>query len=172
MLEWGLVPSWRDEAGSGFINARAESVATKPSFRDAFRRRRCLIPADGFYEWRQGGEATPFWIHPVGGGLMSFAGIWETWRRPGVEACHGFAIITTAANTDVREIHDRMPAVIAADDRGSWLSRTTSAEKAATLLRPMPDGTLAHHEVSRRVNSTLEDDAALIDPGGGITTSP
>ena len=119
LLRWGLVPGWVDDPGSGFINARAESVSTKPSFREAFRRRRCLVPADGFYEWRRDETGKqPFWIHPAAGGVIAFAGLWERWSRPGEEPRHTFAIITTRASADVAWVHDRMPVVVTPEHRG------------------------------------------------------
>jgi putative SOS response-associated peptidase YedK len=164
LLTWGLVPGWMAEPGSGIINARAESVTEKPSFREAFERRRCLIPADGFYEWRREGEAKiPYWIHPPGGGLLSFAGIWERWSRPGSEPRHTFAILTTDASEDVAPVHDRMPVVIAAGDRDAWLDRSARPEAVTALLRPAPAGSLVCREVSKRVNRPVDDDAGLID---------
>lgn len=165
LLEWGFVPSWKDEPKGPFINARAESVATKASFREAFRRRRCLLPADGFYEWKAEGSAkAPFWLHPALGGLLSFAGIWETWARPGHESRHGFAILTTDANEEVAEIHDRMPLVIAPQDRDTWLARTSSRDSLHRLMRPAPAGTFSLRRVSSRVNRPSEDDPGLVDP--------
>ena len=166
LLTWGLVPGWADEPGAGIINARAESVADKPSFREAFERRRCLVPADGFYEWRKGAEGgrVPYWIHPRDGGVMSFAGVWERWSRPGAEARHTFAIITTDASDDVAAIHDRMPVVIAPADRARWLARSTDRGELTALLRPAPAGSLAQREVSTRVNRPADDDAGLIEP--------
>jgi putative SOS response-associated peptidase YedK len=165
LLRWGFPPAWKDEPGTGFVNARAESVTTKPSFREAFSRRRCLVPVDGFYEWKRAdGARQPFWIHPSGSGLLSFAGIWETWRRPGVEPRHGFAILTTDANAEVRRVHDRMPVVIPAEARARWLDRATPAAELARLLVPTPDGTFDLRPVSSRVNRTDEDDAGLIAP--------
>ena len=163
LLTWGLVPGWADEPGSGIINARAESVADKPSFRDAFERRRCLVPADGFYEWRKEGSAKiPYWIHPRGGGLLSFAGIWERWIRPGAEPRHTFAILTTDASEDVAPIHDRMPVLILASDRDRWLDRSADPRALLGLLRPAPSGSLACREVSTRVNRPADDDPGLI----------
>lgn len=165
LLTWGLVPGWADEPGSGIINARAESVAEKPSFREAFERRRCLVPADGFYEWRREGDAKiPYWIHPTGGGLLSFAGIWERWSRPGAEPRHTFAILTTDASEDVAQVHDRMPVVVAAGDRERWLDRSARRDELLALLHPAPAGSLERREVSRRVNRPVEDDAGLIEP--------
>jgi putative SOS response-associated peptidase YedK len=164
LLTWGLVPGWMDEPGSGIINARSESVAEKPSFRDAFERRRCLVPADGFYEWKkEGGAKIPYWIHPRHGGLISFAGIWERWSRPGAKPRHTFAILTTEASEDVEAIHDRMPVVVAPADRHRWLDRSAEPRELLELLRPSPAGTLSSHPVSTRVNRPAEDDARLIE---------
>jgi len=170
LMTWGLAPKWMDEPGRGFINARAESVTTKPSFREAFARRRCLIPADGFYEWQSaqsGGPKTPFWIHPPSGGVVSFAGVWERWQRPGHEPLHTFAVLTTDANDDVRPIHDRMPVVIDEADRGTWLDRGALPSDAQALLRSPPDGMFVAHAVGIRVNSPSEDDESLIAPASG-----
>lgn len=164
LLEWGFVPAWKDEPGRPMINARAETVASKPTFREAFARRRCLVPADGFFEWH---ERRPYWIHPREGGLVCFAGVWESWRRPGREPRHTLAILTTAANEDVQALHDRMPVVIAAADRSVWLSGGGAGDRhedLQKLLRPATPGTFVHHEVSKRVNRTAEDDAELIAP--------
>jgi len=163
LLTWGLVPSWMDEPGPGFINARSESVQEKPSFREAFERRRCLVAADGFYEWkREGRDKVPHWLHSSGGGVISFAGIWEPWQRPGIEPRHTFAILTAAANEEVRGIHDRMPVVVAERDRGLWLSRSSDLGEVSRLLRPAPAGTFIGHPVSTRVNRPGEDDPGLI----------
>ncbi len=167
LMTWGLIPNWMDEPGRGFINARAESASTKRSFREAFARRRCLVPADGFYEWQRSsdrGAKTPFWIHPGAGGVVSFAGLWERWSRPGQEPRHTFTILTTDANEDVRVIHDRMPAVIAAADRSKWLDRAASPDAVRTLLATPPKGTFTSHPVSTRVNKPVEDDEGLIEP--------
>lgn len=172
LLRWGLVPAWMDEPGSGFVNARAETVASKPSFREAFRRRRCLVPADGFFEWKRdgaggrSGAATkqPYWIHPTGGGLVSFAGLWETWARPGREPRHTFTIVTTDANREVGAVHDRMPVVVAPADREAWLEGETAPDRLAAMLHPPPDGAFALRAVSTRVNRPVEDDPGLIEP--------
>jgi putative SOS response-associated peptidase YedK len=165
LLTWGLVPAWVDAPGSGIVNARSESVADKPSFREAFERRRCLVPADGFYAWkREGGVKVPHWIHPFGGGVISFAAIWERWSRPGAEPRYTFAILTTEASEDVSHIHDRMPVVIASPARSRWLDPLADPADALSLLRPTPAGTLASYVVSTRVNRASEDDAGLIEP--------
>ena len=165
LLTWGLVPGWVAEPGAGIVNARSESVADKPSFREAFERRRCLVPADGFYEWRkEGGARIPHWIHPRDGGLIAFAGIWERWSRAGAESRHTFAILTTDASADVAALHDRMPVVVAPDDRALWLDRSAAPVQLRHLLRPAPEGSLVSHPVSTRVNRPAEDDPGLIEP--------
>jgi putative SOS response-associated peptidase YedK len=165
LLSWGLVPGWVDEPRPGIINARSESLTEKPSFREAFERRRCLVPADGFYEWKKEGRAkVPYWIRPRDRSVMSFAGIWERWTRPGAEPRHSFAIITTDANEDVAAIHDRMPVVIAPADRDRWLRRATDASALLRMLSPAPAESLTSHAVSTRVNRPTEDDAGLIEP--------
>lgn len=164
LLTWGLAPGWMDDPGPGFINARSESVHTKAPFRESFERRRCLVPADGFYEWRrEGGAKIPYWLHPGSGGLISFAGIWDRWERPGAEPRYTFSILTTEANGDVRPVHDRMPVVIAPEDRDAWLDRQTDPARLRSLLHPAPDGVLVARQVSTRVNKPVEDDAGLIE---------
>ena len=142
-------------------------MATKPSFREAFDRRRCLVPADGFYEWApavgDGGRKRPHWIYPSAGGLVSFAGIWETWRSPGGEARHTVAILTTDANADLAGVHHRMPVVVPEGARGDWLARDRAGAAVAEMLVPAPDGTFVRHEVSTRVNRVGEDDWGLVE---------
>ena len=163
LLTWGLVPNWMDEPGPGFINARGESIQAKPSFREAFERRRCLVAANGFYEWkREGRNKVPHWLHPPGEGVISFAGIWDAWRRPDVAPRYTFAILTTDANEDVSGIHDRMPVVVAKRDRGLWLSRSSDLGEVSRLLGPPPPGTFVDRPVSARVNRPSEDDGGLI----------
>lgn len=165
LLRWGLVPGWAEEPGPGIVNARSESVRDKPSFREAFERRRCLVPADGFYEWRRRGRGkVPYWIHPRGGGVMSLAGVWERWSRLGAEPRHTFAILTTDASDDVAAIHDRMPVVVDAMHRDLWLDRGSDPDQLLDLLRAPPAGTLASHPVGTRVNRAVEDDPGLIEP--------
>jgi putative SOS response-associated peptidase YedK len=167
LLSWGLVPSWMEEPGSGFINARSESVLEKPSFKEAFRRRRCLVPADGFFEWKKEASGkVPYWFHPPGGGVVSFAGLWDSWSRPDQEPRHTFTILTTEANEDVRDVHDRMPVVIEAGDRDTWLERETSVGELTGMLQPASGGTFEAYAVSTRVNRASEDDAGLIERTG------
>ncbi|HEX4147564.1 MAG TPA: SOS response-associated peptidase [Pirellulales bacterium] len=155
MLSWGLIPAWAEEPsiGSRLVNARAETVATKPAFREAFRRRRCLIPADGFYEWqRRGRLKVPFHIRLADGGAFVMAGLWDRWRRGGleIESC---TIITTEANELVRPLHDRMPVILPPQAYSTWLD--PSVEDRATLehwLRPYPAEQMIATAVSSRVN--------------------
>lgn len=165
LLTWGLVPGWMDDPGKPLINARSESGLERPSFREAFERRRCLVPADGFYEWKREGEhSLPFWIHPAAGGILTFAGIRERWVRPGREARHTFAILTMPASGDVSRIHDRMPVVIDPNDRNAWLSRETDGATARDLLRRSPSPSYECRRVSTRVNRPREDDPGLLEP--------
>jgi putative SOS response-associated peptidase YedK len=167
MVRWGLIPRWSKEPKTEYstINARAETVAIKPVFRDAFRRRRCLIPADGFYEWKKEGTAKqPFHIRMKGGEDFAFAGLWEHWRgeNQGILSC---SIIVTEANDVLRPIHDRMPVILDPADYAFWLNpeqRDTAA--LAGLLKPHPAGAMEAVPVSRRVNSPRVDEASLVDP--------
>jgi putative SOS response-associated peptidase YedK len=141
-MRWGLLPAWYKTLNGGplLINARAESIADKPAFRTAVRQRRCLIPADGFYEWQGEKRAkTPYAIRPRAGGLLAFAGLWEDWRGPG-GALRTCAIVTCEANATLAPIHDRMPVVIAPVDFALWLGE--AGHGAARLMRPAPDDLL------------------------------
>jgi len=163
-LTWGLVPAWAEAPGRPFANARSETVATTPSFREAFSRRRCLVPADGFYEWRRDGAAkTPFWFHPGDGGVLALAGLWERWTGPGHEARHGFTILTVEANEDVAEVHDRMPVLLEPSSWDTWLRGDAPLDRVSSLLAPAPAGTLLRHAVSTRVNRTANDDPGLVE---------
>lgn len=169
-FQWGLVPSWAKDPAIGvkMINARAETVAEKPAFRAAFRRRRCLIPASGFYEWQKqaAGPKQPFWIAAADGGLLTFAGLWETWLSPDGSELQTCTIITTDANDQLAPIHHRMPVILAPDDFATWLDvrDETDTEAAGALLRPAPDEITAAQPVSTRVNNVRNDDARLIEP--------
>jgi putative SOS response-associated peptidase YedK len=166
LLRWGLIPAWvKDPRGfSLLINARAESVLEKPAFRNAMRRRRCLIPADGFYEWkRDGARKRPHVVRPEG--LVAFAGLWEPWMGPNGEEVDTACIVTTAANRTLRSLHDRMPAVIPPDAFDRWLDcANVDAEAAAALLVPAPEDLFETYEISTAVNRTANDSAALIEP--------
>jgi putative SOS response-associated peptidase YedK len=166
VFRWGLIPYWsKDASGAArMINARAEGVADKPAYRNAFQRRRCLVPASGFYEWKRvDGGKVPHWIHPADGLPLTLAGLWELWRPVAdAEPVLSFTILTTRPNLDVAPLHDRMPVVVAADDRAAWLDPGTAPEELAALLRPAPDGVLRAHPVSSAVNRPGNDGPELI----------
>lgn len=165
MLRWGLVPSWAKDPGIGnrMINAKSETVAEKPSFRAAFRRRRCLIPATGFYEWqaRPGGKQ-PYHIHLQGGGLMAFAGLWEHWEAQG-QVLRTCTILTTDANAAIAPLHERMPVILDSADHATWLANDASPDVLLELLKPHAELGLVAEPVSRRVNSPANDDPACIE---------
>lgn len=168
LLRWGLIPSWVKDPRtfSLLINARGESVLDKPAFRNAMKRRRCLIPADGFYEWKPDGpRKQPYFVRPRNAGPIAFAGLWETWMGPNGEEMETACIVTTAANRALRAIHDRMPAVIAPEAFGLWLDAAkVDAETAAALIAPAPEALLTAYAVSTAVNRTANDTPALIAP--------
>jgi putative SOS response-associated peptidase YedK len=165
LLRWGLIPYWAKDPSVGYkmINARVESVATKPAFREPFRRRRCLIPADGFYEWQKDGKRRQPWLVRLkGGGLFAFAGLWDYWRDPAGQPVHSCTIVTGPANALLTPLHDRMPVILAPDDFARWLE--AEPDEAARLLRPCPDEWLETFPVSARVNSPANDDGDLVLP--------
>lgn len=169
LVRWGLVPGWVKDPKSFSLlfNARSETAADKPSFGAAMRYRRCLFPASGFYEWRRGPgkEKQPFWIRPTDGGLLAFAGIWETWSDPDGGEIDSACILTTAANATTAPIHDRMPVIIAAPDFERWLNvREYGPAEVADLLRPAPADRLEAIAVSSRVNAARNDDPTLLEP--------
>lgn len=156
-LKWGLVPSWAKDPKIGYrmINARCESVAEKPSFRSAFKRRRCLIPADGFYEWKKTGDKTkqPYFVHLKDDQPFAFAGLWEYWERDGeiIESC---TVITTDANALMKPLHDRMPVILPAASYDEWLDPDNQAtEDLPRLLRPYPSEEMNAYSISTYVNS-------------------
>jgi len=167
LARWGFVPDWvKDPRGySLIVNARGESVLDKPSFRNAMRRRRCLIPADGFYEWSDTSPRRPYFVRARAGGPMAFAGLWETWTGPNGEEVDTAAIITTPANRMLAPIHDRMPVIVAPQAFDLWLDcAKVDANTAAALLVPAPEGLLACYEVSPAVNRVTNDAPELIAP--------
>jgi putative SOS response-associated peptidase YedK len=162
-LTWGLIPSWSTD-GKGFINARAETLEERPSFSESFRFRRCLIPADGFFEWkRKGREKRPHYIRSIHDAPVMFAGIWDTWRNRG-EAITSCAIITTPANELIAELHDRMPAILPPEVQEAWLNRTTSRAELLGMLVAFSSSEMKMHPVSNGVNSPDNDTADLITP--------
>ncbi len=160
MVRWGLIPRWAKDPsiGAKLNNARAETVAEKPSFRDAFRNRRCLIPASGFYEWKtEGGRKQPYYVSPSAGELFAFAGLWEPWSGPGgaLQTC---AVITTGANEKMRAVHDRMPVILPPGRYADWLAG------GETPLQPCPPEAIAVRRVGRAVNNARNDTPGLIEP--------
>jgi putative SOS response-associated peptidase YedK len=168
LMRWGFLPSWvKDPRKFGLvINARAESVIEKPAFKNAIRRRRCLIPADGYYEWHDfGGRKRPLFVYPANGGPIAFAALWETWTGPNGEEVDTVAIVTTAASRDLAAFHPRMPVTIAPDAFKFWLDcDNVEAIAATSMLIAPPVGTFAWHEVSTAVNRVANDDSRLIEP--------
>ncbi|HET9949639.1 MAG TPA: SOS response-associated peptidase [Longimicrobiales bacterium] len=165
LLTWGFVPASAAEPRPGIVNARSESLHSRPAFREAFDRRRCLVPANGFYEWTsEDGAKIPHWIHPEDGALVSFAAIWERWSRPGAPTRYTFAILTRPASPEVAPLHDRMPVIVRPADRDRWLDRTLSGGDVRDVLRAEPEVRLEHYRVSTRVNRGTEDDPGLLEP--------
>ncbi|MYB84884.1 MAG: SOS response-associated peptidase [Chloroflexi bacterium] len=167
-MRWGLVPSGAGgvSAGAPMINARAETLSERPSFRTALRERRCLIPADGFYEWWRGsGSRSPVRVTLASGEPFTFAGLWETWRDPNGDPVGSCTIITTQANELLRPIHDRMPVILPRDLESLWLDdemRDTAA--LGSLLVPYDSGLMGLYEVSTLVNSAFNDGPELLAP--------
>jgi putative SOS response-associated peptidase YedK len=165
-LTWGLVPSWsKDLSGTRPINARAETVFDSPLFRTAIRRRRCLLPADGFYEWqKRSGDKQPWHVGMLDATLFAFGGIWEYWRR-GDKALVSCAIVVTDANELVAEIHPRMPVIVARADHARWLDPNLSDPgEIAELLVPYPADEMRAYPVSMRINNAKNEGAELIQP--------
>ncbi len=165
LLRWGLVPAWADDPaiGSRMINARAETLLDKPSFREAAVSRRCLVPADGFYEWaKEGSRKVPYWIHSPDREPMGLAGIWERWHSEGPESVYSMAIITVDANEGVRHLHHRMPAIVPAANQEAWLDTETPVADALSLLKPY-EGVLEAYPVSTLVNSPANDEPGCIE---------
>jgi putative SOS response-associated peptidase YedK len=171
LVRWGLLPSWvRDpKAFSLIINARGEGIADKPAFRNAIKRRRCLIPADGFYEWKAGApRKQPYFIHAKSGEPLAFAGLWETWMGPNGEEVDTAAIITTGANETLSPLHDRMPVIISPESFNAWLGKgeiegNTDAKIAEMLIRSAPDDLLEAYPVSTDVNRVANDNPKLLE---------
>lgn len=167
---WGLVPSWAKDASMGarLTNARGETVAEKPSFRSAFRRMRCLIPADGFYEWEDTPSGKqPWFIRLKCQGLLAFAGLWEHWQAPDGTPIETAAIITTDANELVRPVHDRMPVILQPADYAAWLGAQTSAEDLKALLKPLPEDLMERYRVSRRMSNARNEGEECVAPWSG-----
>jgi putative SOS response-associated peptidase YedK len=166
-FRWGLIPFWAETPKGGHINARAETVAEKAMFRDSFARRRCIIPADGFYEWEQLERGKlPHYIYLEDGSPMAFAGLWSSWRdKESGERVTSCAIITTEAHPRLAPIHGRMPVMLAPEVWDAWLDRSiTDLEEAKGLIRPLPETAIAEHAVSTLVNSVKNNLPECIAP--------
>lgn len=168
LVRWGLIPAWVKDPASFtlLVNARAETAAEKPSFRGPMRHHRCLIPANGFYEWRRmDGSKQAFFIRPKGGGLLAFAGLFDTWSDPAGGDMDTGLVLTVPANQSVAAVHDRMPAIVPPQDFDAWLDCGTVDSRAATrLLRPAPEDLLELIPVSSRVNTFANDDPGVQEP--------
>lgn len=166
-LRWGLVPFWAKDTKSGarMINARSETVAEKPAFRTAFRKRRCLVPADGFFEWQKiGKKKIPYYITVNSDAPFSMAGLWERWDKEG-EPIETFTILTTDANDKIRPLHDRMPVILERDDYELWLdTEFADAERLKQLMKPLPGDRIDTRRVSTWVNNPRHDDPKCIEP--------
>jgi len=168
LLRWGLIPSWAKDPsiGSRMINARSETIEEKPAFRSAFKFRRCLVLASGFYEWQEaGGRKVPRYFRLKGGGLMAFAGLWESWRSPDGKLVESCTILTTAANSLIEPLHVRMPVILKSPDFAPWLDRCLTGTAALkVLLQPYPSHGMEGWIVSTLANSPKNDAPELIEP--------
>jgi putative SOS response-associated peptidase YedK len=167
-MRWGLIPSWAKgmSAAAGMINARSETAAAKPAFRDPLKFRRCLVPADGFYEWaRRGTSKQPFCFEVNDGELFAFAGLWDRWRDPTGQWIRSCSILTTTPNAVTSLVHDRMPVILQRDDYDLWLDPgMTDVEAVSHLLKPFDACVMRSYPVSSRVNQVQNDDAECAEP--------
>ena len=168
IVRWGLIPFWAKDAkmGAGFINARSETAADRPAFRTAFKMRRCIIPADGFYEWKklEKGRA-PYLVVLSNRLVFAFAGLWETWKSPDGELIESCTILTTDANELIQPIHDRMPTILSPSDYDLWLNPDTkTTESLKHMLKPFPSEEMIMFPVSGKVNKASYDAADCVEP--------
>jgi len=167
---WGLIPAWAPapDISTHMFNARSETVREKPAFRAAFESRRCLIPANGFYEWEKADSRTrqPWFIHVRGRPLIAFAGLWESWTSPEGEEIESCTILTVAAAMSIAFIHPRMPVILQEENYGRWLDGSAGEE----ILTALPDAEIARHRVSQRVGNVHQDDADLLAPAQALPT--
>jgi putative SOS response-associated peptidase YedK len=173
IFRWGLIPSWSSDGsgGAGRINARGETVREKPSFRTAFARRRCLLPADGFYEWerRPDGSRQAWFIRRADGAPLAMAGLWDAWRGVDGELVRSCAVVTTTANSLMAPIHDRMPVLVGAPDWSRWLDPANGdIDALATLLRPAEARVLERYAVTARVNNVRNNGPELTEHDGSV----
>lgn len=169
MMKWGLIPYWAEDPKIGFklINARAETITEKPSFKTAFKKRRCLVPADGFYEWEKGAGKQvkiPHRFVLKSGKLFSFAGLWDIWQTPEGKQLETFTIITTGPNELMKPVHDRMPVILHKEDEEFWLDPQADEKALLSLLKPYDSGLMEEYEVSIKVNSPKEDSPECVKP--------
>jgi putative SOS response-associated peptidase YedK len=172
LVHWGLIPSWSKDPSMGarMINARGETIVEKPAFRAALKRRRCLVPADGFYEWkRTGSSKQPYYIRLNDHKLFAFAGLWEIWSAPDGSEIESCTVITTEPNELMGSLHDRMPVILAAEDYAQWLGNGEDADskeidRLRHLIRPFAPDLMEAYPVSTRVNSPMQEGANLIAP--------
>jgi len=165
-MTWGFLPAWATDPRTAMINARGETAPTKPTFRDAFRKRRCLIPADGFYEWKKTGRRRePYHIQLARGQLFAMAGLWESWQ--GRDTC---TILTTTANSLVAPLHDRMPVILDPENYDKWLDPASETDDLKSLLRPYAETQLSATAIDSRVNSAAVDDPQCLAPPRGQQT--
>jgi putative SOS response-associated peptidase YedK len=169
LLQWGLIPSWaKDPAmGAQMINARGETLAEKPAFRTAFKKRRCLVLADGFYEWRKeadGKSKTPMYVKLKTGEPFAMAGLWEVWKSPEGQTRRTCTIVTTEPNELLQTIHNRMPVILPPDTEGDWLDNSLELIALMSMLKPYAADLMQMYPVSRRVNTPANDEPALVQP--------
>ena len=166
-MRWGLIPPWAKDIKIGYstFNARAEGIESRPAFRDAWKAgRRCLVIADGYYEWRKP-DKQPFAVALANRGPMTFAGLWDTWQAPDGSPLKSFAIITTRANDLLRPLHDRMPVLLASDHWPAWLGEIATTEDCLkTMMKPHPTESMAFWPVDRRVGNVRNDNPDLFEP--------
>ena len=167
LLRWGLLPGWAKDAGmaSRLINARSETAAQKPSFRSAFRKRRCLVPADGYFEWQAlAGGKQPHFFSLRSELPMALAGLWEQWRSPAGDALETFTILTTEANSALAQIHHRMPVILPPETWALWLHPGRTPEQLTPLMSALPANEIVTRAVDRRVGNVRNDDPTLLEP--------
>lgn len=166
-MKWGLIPFWaKDKKGKPIINARSESIAEKPFFKHAASKKRCLIPSDGFYEWKKANkEKIPMFIHMADRELFAFAGLWDEWKSPDGEVIRSCTIITTEANDKMSPVHDRMPVIVRPEHEPLWMdSSITDIEKLRPVLQPLENDRLDMYQVSSQVNSPANENPNLVEP--------
>lgn len=166
IMKWGLIPSWAKDPAIGFklINARAETISTAPSFRASFLRRRCLVPSDGFYEWKATGDSKhPYYFRPKDNSTFAFTGLFDIWKDAEGREIYSYTIITTEPNTVVRPVHNRMPVILHKEDEDSWLDESSQPEKLLRLLKPIEPEYLECYEVGKEVGSPVNNNPKLIE---------